>query len=454
MTPASLETPRLPAGKKKHSRRFWFVIIVVLAIAGFVVHGIVHRGDKELVHITTEKAVIKTITQLVSATGKVQPELEVKIQPEVSGEIVKLPFREGGAVKKGDLLVSIKPDNYQFQVDQTEAALAASKAEYVNSQAQLVKAEEDFRRNEDLYTRHLISDSDFTASKTALDVARSAVAASLANVHRNEGSLKQSQDQLEKTTIYSPIDGTVSSLSNEVGERVAAMGSYGVAEVMRVADLNNMEVRVNINENDIVNVKVGDCARISIDAFAGRSFTGEVKEIGSAAKVTGQGSQDEVTNFQVKIRILDREPALRPGMSANADIETETAENVVAVPIQSVAVRSREGAKTVDELAADREKKAGELKTDGGTAVLDEKQQRRNEREDREKLVRVVFVREEGKVRMVTVDTGIADNSHMQIKSGIKAGDEVVSGSFVAITRLLKDGSRVVVDQPAKEGRK
>ena len=454
-SPAAAESsPALASKGKKNSRRLLYLGIGVVVVAALVARGVMRRGAADVVHITTEKAVVKTITQLVSATGKVQPEVEVKIQPEVSGEIIKLPFREGAAIKKGDLLVSIKPDNYQYQVDQAEAALAASRADYVNSKAQLTKAEEDFKRSDDLYSRHLLSDSDYTASKTTLDAARAAVDSALANVNRNEGLLKQSRDLLDKTTIYSPIDGTVSSLSNEVGERVAATGSYGVAEVMRVADLNNMEVRVNINENDIVNVKVRDRAKITIDAYPGRVFEGEVKEIGSAAKVSGQGTQDEVTNFQVKIRILDKGVVLRPGMSANADVETETVLNVVAVPIQSVTVRSREGAKTIDELSADREKKANELKGEGAAAVVDEKQQRRNEREDREKLERVVFVREGEVVHMVPVTTGIADANHMEIKSGVKAGDEIVSGSFVAITRLLKEGSKIVVDLPPKEGKK
>lgn len=454
-SPAAADSrPATVPKTKKKSRRLLYIIIGVVVVIALVARGAMRRGDKDVTHITTEKAVVKTITQLVSATGKVQPEVEVKIQPEVSGEIIKLPFREGAPIKKGDLLVSIKPDNYQYQVDQSEAALAAAKADSVNSQAQLTKAQEDYKRSDDLYSRHLLSDSDYTAAKTTLDAARAAVDSAQANVNRNEGLLKQYRDLLDKTTIYSPIDGTVSSLSNEVGERVAATGSYGVAEVMRVADLNNMEVRVNINENDIVNVKVRDHAKITIDAYPGRVFEGEVKEIGSAAKVTGQGTQDEVTNFQVKIRILDKGVVLRPGMSANADVETETVANVVAVPIQSVTVRSREGAKTIDELAGDREKKANELKGEGAAAVVDEKQQRRSEREDREKLQRVVFVRDGAKVRMVPVTTGIADTNHMEIKSGLKEGDEVVSGSFVAITRLLKDGAKVVVDNPPKDGKK
>ena len=195
-----------------------------------------------------------------------------------------------------------------------------------------------------------------------------------------EGQPGSARDQLAKTRIFAPIDGTVSSLTTEVGERVAGTGSYGGAEVMRVADLENMEVRVNINENDIVNVKVGDKARVAIDAFPDRKFEGIVKEIGSAARITGQNTQDEVTNFLVKIRILAQDLPLRPGMSATADVETQTVENVVAVPIQSVTVRSREGTRTLDELTAEREKQAKETKGEGAAVATNEAQLRRAEK--------------------------------------------------------------------------
>jgi HlyD family secretion protein len=436
------------------SRLVWYLIAGGLLIVALIVAVTLKRqAERKIVAVTTEKAVIKTIVQVVSATGKVQPEVEVKIAPEVSGEIVQMPLREGAPVKKGDLLVTIMPNNYRFQVDQADASLAAAKAAQIDQQARLAKAVADFKRSQDLYSQHLISDSDFTAAKTILESAKADLQSSLANIRRSDGSLKQAKDMFNKTTIYSPIDGTVSSRSSEVGERVAATGSYGMAEVMRVADLTNMEVRVNINENDIVNVKVGDKARVTIDAFPNRKFEAVVKEIGSAAKVTGQGTQDEVTNFQVKIRILDKDVPLRPGMSANADVETQTVENVVAVPIQSVTVRTRDSNKTIGDLAADRQKELDEVKGNSAAAAENEKQQRQNEKADRDKLSRVVFVRSGNVVRMVSVETGIADATHMEIKSGVKAGDEVVSGSFSAITRTLKDGTKVR-SEPSKKDAK
>jgi HlyD family secretion protein len=458
MMPASTDPVRpktAPVPQRKRSRLALYLVIGGVVLVALIIAGAVKRtAERGIIHVTTEKAVVKTITQLVSATGKVQPEVEVKIAPEVSGEIIEMPLREGAPVKKGDLLVSIKPDTYRYGVDQAEASLAQTKAAYIDSTARLAKAQEDYKRSQDLFDRHLISDSDITAVKTTFESAQADLESAQANIRRSEGLLKQSRDMLEKTTIYAPIDGTVSSRTSEVGERVAGTGSYGMAEVMRVADLTNMEVRVNINENDIVNVKVGDKARVTIDAFQNRKFDAVVREIGSAAKVTGQGTQDEVTNFQVKIRILDKDVPLRPGMSANADVETQTATNVVAIPIQAVTVRTREDAKTIDDLAADREKHANEIKGDGPAAAVNEKQQKQIERTDREKLNRVVFVRNGNNVKMVPVETGIADTSHMEIKSGIKAGDEVVSGSFSVVTKTLKDGMKVQVDEPKKDEKK
>ena len=267
---------------------------------------------------------------------------------------------------------------------------------------------------------------------------------------RTEGALNQVRDQLTKTIVYAPIDGKVSSLSTELGERVAGTGSYGGAEVMRVADLTNMEVRVNINENDIINVKVGDKAKVAIDAFPARKFDAIVKEIGSAARVTGMNTQDEVTNFLVKIRILDKEVPLRPGMSANAEVETKTVENVVAVPIQSVTVRAKDSNKTIEEVSKGRELSANENKGEGSAAAINDKQQKQADKNDRENLQRVVFVKNGDTVKLAKVETGVQDTTHIEIKSGLQAGDEVVSGSFGVITRTLKDGTKVGLDKTKK----
>ncbi len=443
-----------PSTRKPKRTKLYLIFGVIAVVAVGTAAIIKGKGGEQATLVTFDKVVVRTITQTVSATGKIQPEVEVKIQPEVGGEIIELPFEEGAAVRKGDLLVRMKPDNYRYQVEQQDASLAAARATALLNKAQLLKVQEDFKRSQDLFAQKLISESQYMNDKTALDVAQANLVNAEAQIRRTDGLLSQARDQLSKTAIFAPMDGTVSSRSSEVGERVAATGQYGGAEVMRVADLSNMEVRVNVNENDVVNVKVGDRARISIDAYPNRRFNGQVREIASAARTEGLNTQQEVTNFQVKISITDKEIALRPGMSANADIETQTAANVVAVPIQSVTVRSREANKTIEQMAAEREKQAKEIQGEGAAAAVNERQNREAERADREALQRVVFLRDGDKVKQVAVETGIADTTHMEIKSGLTAGQEVVSGSFTVITRTLKDGSVVRVEPPKTDAKK
>ena len=440
--------PAAPVPKKKSKRTLMIVLIslLVIVIIGVVV-GISNKKEAGI-PVTFEKAFVKTITQLVTATGKVQPETEVKISPEVGGEIIALPVKEGAAVKKGDVLVKIKPDFYQAQVEQMDAALASAKASSVLSQARLTKAEQDFKQSQELYAKKLVSDADFTAAQTNLDVAKADFLSSQAQIRRSDGSLSQARDSLEKTTLYAPMDGTISSLSSEAGERVIGGGQFAGTEIMRVADLGNMELRVQVNENDIVNVKINDRAVISIDAYPSRKFTGMVSEISSSAQGSAVNSQSaaqstEVTNFLVKIKVTDRDIQLRPGMSATADIETKTVTNVIAVPIQSVTVRA-EGGKTSEELQEQKAKEARE-KSGDDLEVADEKAQARR---TREQLLRVVFVKNGNKVRMQKVETGIADTSHIEVKSGVKVGDEVVSGTYAAISRRLKDESTVILDKP------
>ncbi len=447
-SPSPATPPPAGPGRKK-SKRKWIILIAVGVLLVAIIAGMAkQRGKTRATPVTTEKAAIRTITQYVTATGKVQPDVEVKITPEVSGEIIELPFREGAKVKKGDLLVRFRSDNYRYQVDQREADLAAARAQAVQSKAQMEKAESDFRRINELYGKTLLPESEFVSARTGLDVARANFENAQAQIRRAEGFLKQAQDQLEKTTIYSPMDGTVSVLKTEVGERVAATGQFNAIEVMRVADLTEMEIRVEVNENDVVNVKLGDKAKVTVDAYPNRSFTGRVTEIASTATTLGQNTQEQVTNFEVKIRIEDRDQTLKPGMSGIADIATKTVENAVTVPIQSVTVRSREGDKTVEQLAADREKATKEKGGEGAAEAVNIREQRERERSDREALQRIVFVVDGGKVKQVPVETGISDTTHMEIKSGVADGQEVVSGSFATITRVLKDGMDVKAEAP------
>jgi len=446
-------TPANSAGpQKKKSQRTLFIILgsVTVLIVIAAVMAAKRRGEKAI-PITVEKAVVRTITHLVTATGKVQPEVEVKISPEVAGELIEIPVIEGQSVKKGDLLVRIKPDFYQAALEQQEASLASAKATSVLSRARLTKARHDFKQAEELYGKQLVSHADFVAATANLDVAKADFDSSLEQIRRTEGSVSQSRDSLAKTTIYSPVAGSISSLSSEVGERVVGTGSFAGTEIMRLANLDNMEVRVKVNENDIINVKLGDHTIVTVDAFPGRKFMGLVNEISSSAITIGAQSaatsaSDEVTNFLVKISIKAPEAKLRPGMSATVDIETQTVANVVSVPIQSVTVRAV-GGKTSEELQLAKAKEAKERSGND----LEVASERDEARRSREQLDRVVFIKTGDTVKQHKVETGIADNTSIEIKSGVKAGDEVVAGSYAAISRKLKDGSKVMIEKPKKE---
>lgn len=440
--------------KKSRTGLYLIVGIVMLVLIGGGV-AMKNRNQAKVTPVTAGEVITRTITQLVTATGKVRPEIEVKIVPEVSGEIVDLPFREGASVKKGDLLLRIKDDNYRYLIDQREADLAAARAAAVQNGAQLLQAEEEFQRNDGLYERKLISEAAYTAARTAVEVARANRESSLAQIRRAEGQLKQAQDQLEKTVIYSPIDGIISLLAVELGERVAGTGQFNAAELMRVADLANMEAVVEVNENDVINVQLGNTVTVAIDAFPRAPFAGVVTEIASTAKTLGQGSQEQVTNFEVKIRLTTGERTLRPGMSATADIATKTVTGAVAVPIQSVTVRGREDGQTLEQLAAARERDARQAGGEGGegaaTAVNAREQRERTQR-DREALQRVVFVIEGETVKQVAVETGITDTTHMEITAGLEPGQKIVTGNFTTITRTLKDGMAIKIETPKAAG--
>jgi HlyD family secretion protein len=437
--------PRKP--KRKSRRTLWLIIGSSGALMLLMIFSIVQskKGGKPIA-VTVEKAAIRTITQIVSATGKVYPEMEVKLSPEVSGEIVELPVKEGDVVKRGQLLFKINPQLSRTQVEQAQAALSAAKAASLRAKAEQLRTAEEYRRAEQLFAQKLISETEYLAAKTNAEIAKANAEAALFDVERLQSQLKQAREQLSRTVVTSPINGTVTVLSAKLGERVVGSIQMAGTEILRVADLSVMEMRVDVNENDIVNVKLGDTARITIDAYPNRKFTGIVREIANAAKTKGLGTQEEVTNFEVKIRILDHNGLLRPGMSGNADIETFTVKDVLSVPIQSVTVRVLENSMTAEELV---QKRAQLLKqTDGDVELINEKIKQQQEKADRAKLVRVVFVKQGNIVRMVPVETGIADNTYIEIKKGnLKAGDEVVSGSYRAISRELKDSSIVVISE-------
>lgn len=399
------------------------IIISVLGAVLIVLALLVVLGSKNetVVPVQTEKVQARTLTQTVLATGKIYPEIQVLISPEVSGEIIELPVKEGMRVDRGDLLMRIKPDIYMAARDRAAAGLASM-------QASLTQGEAEYKRAKELFQKGLISESELESAQTVYETRR-------ANYDQAKASLDQSNEDLRKTTVYAPMAGTISALSVELGERVLGTQQFQGTQVMTVADLSNMEARVDVGENDIVLISLGDTVRIEVDAITDKKLTGIVYEIGNTAKTKGLGTQEEVTNFEVKIRIVDKEPRLRPGMSMNATIETETKQNVLTVPIQSVTVRMPEGMMNGGNGG-------------GGDGEDAENMPPANEKAKKkaEKPKEVVFVVEDNAVKTYEVKRGISDDSYTEIVSGITKDQDVVSGSYKAINRELKDGAKVRVE--------
>jgi HlyD family secretion protein len=411
-------------GKKNKKKLYIFLALGVVAVA-LVLVVVLGAKKENIITVQTEKVARRTITQMVNASGKIQPETMVKINAEVSGEITSLPVKEGDRVKKGELLVRIKPDQYQAQVDRAEAGLQSARASLNLQKANLEKAESEYKRAQELYEKKLLSDQEFIAAKTAYNASKSQNESAQAGVRQAEASLRDAKESLNKTAIYSPMTGTISQLISELGERVSGSGFTQGTQIMTVADLSMMEARVDVGENDIITISIGDTARITIDAYPDKKFTGVVYEIANTAKSKGLGTQEEVTNFEVKIRILNKDIALRPGMSMTADIETETKRNVLSVPIQSVTTRAPKG--------AEGEKPKEENQQGPGLAM-------------NEKPVECVFIVDGGKAKMMPVKRGINDEGYVEIITGMTQDAEIVSGSYKAINRELEDGSVVKVE--------
>ena len=436
------------AARKQRARRRKQIIwgVAGLFVLWLIVTIALGKREKPI-PVTTEKAVRKTILQTVSATGKIQPETEVKISPEVAGEIIELPVQDGKRVKLGDLLVKIKPDSYKALLEQQEAAISSAKATNLQQKATMLKTAQDLKRADDMYAKKTISIQEYNAAQAAADVAKNTYESSLHEIERAEAGSSQARDQLSKTTVYSPIDGTVTVLNSKLGERIVATGQFAGTEVMRVADLNHMEARVDVNENDVVNVKVGDKANVKIDAYGDRKFHGTVYQIANTGTTTGSGTQEEVTNFQVKVRIEDHDVPLKPGLSCTADIETNMVKDAVAVPMQAVTIRTGESNLSPEEIEKRRLKATARDKGDNNADYVNERQEKAAQKEEREKLSKVVFLKKGGKAQSVKVTTGISDDTYVEIKSGVQPGDEVISGSYSAISRKLKDGAKVSYDK-------
>lgn len=439
------------SGKKK----LWIIILLVVALAIIVALAYNKSKNSKSTKVTTEMAESRTIVETVSANGKIQPAKDIKISPYISGEVVELNVKEGEFVKKGDRLAKIDPEIYISTYEKVQAALntalaneANSNAMIAQSEAQFNKAKLDFDRSETLWNKQVISDADFDAARSAFDVAQANLAAanesykaSKFQVNSARASLKEAKENLDRTVIYSPNDGTVSKLNIEVGERVTGASQFSAGtEIMRIANLDALEVNVEVNENDIVRVTLFDTANIEVDAYLNRKFRGVVTEIATSANTTGV-SADQVTNFDVKISMLPDSYSdliqsdqlisspFRPGMSATVDIETDVKYNILTVPIQAVTTR----ADTTGRLKTAREEREE-------TAGTDEESKKSAAKEE---VIEYVFLYKDGKAVLKSVKTGIQDNTNIQIIEGISAGDEVIVGPYRAVSKTLKNGDEV-----------
>jgi len=391
-------------------------------------------GKEEGLNVEIGLVEEQSITETVVASGKIQPEVEVKISAEVSGEIIELPFQEGARVQKGDLLVKINPDLFVAAVNRSRASVNTAKAALASSKAQLLEAEKNFNRNKSLHDDGVISDADFDAFKRAYDVSKLGVESAQYQLQSAEATLQEAKDNLARTTIYSPMDGTISMLNSEVGERVVGTIQMTGTEILRVANLDLMEVLVEVNENDIIQVQQGDTAIVEVDAYLNEEFKGVVTEIANSAKLAGT-TIDQVTNFEVKVRILkssyqallDKNSAspFRPGMTASLEILTDRQDGVISVPIQAVTTRA--------DTSANPDFRA-KAKADGDDDLLE-----------------IVFVHKDGEAELRVVSTGIQDDENIVILSGLEAGEEVITGPYSAVSKTLRPGTKVTKKEESEE---
>ena len=404
--------------KKKKKNIWWIaaaILIVILMIASKTC-----KKDKTPV-VETSKVERMTIVETIPANGKIQPVTEVKISPDVSGEIVELHVKEGDAVKKGDLIIKIKQDIYLSAVDQAMASLNAARASYKQQQAQTLRAKQNYDRYAKLYELRTVSKAEYEATSAEWDVAQQQLDGAKFNISSAEARVKEARENLLKTTIYSPMDGIISKLSVELGERVVGTSQMAGTEMFRVADFSQMEVLVDVNENDIIRLNPGDSAQITVDAYTDRTFSGVVTEVANSSKTSSTSSIDQATTFEVKVRITpesyldlmaENASPFRPGMSASVQIQTSKAENVPALPISAITSRS--------DIAAG---------TTGKAFVF-------------------TYSAKDQTVHPVAVKTGLQDMTHIQITDGISDTSVILAGPFSAISKTIRDGMKVKVSGP------
>lgn len=433
--------------KKRKKLRKWIVIGILTALIGGVFAASLFRKKDKFISVQTAKIERRDITEVVVANGRVQPVLQVKISPEVSGEIIELPVKEAQEVTKGTLLLRIKPDFYIANRNSAEANYKSSLSDQITAEANLNKAEAEFKRNEGLFQDNLISKSVFMDFSTSFQIAKANYQSSIHRVEMARASLARSEEELAKTSIVSPIDGTVSMLNSKLGERVVGTAQQAGTDVMTIVDLNEMEARVDIGEMDIVLINLGQKAILEVDAFRDKKFSGTVTEIANAARNAGSsggGQNQDATRFQVKIHIDEKEN-FRPGMSVTADIETRYRTNVLAVPIASVTTRapkpkpksSNETPTNTTDTASSPPSSAGLKKEVGNKTSSSGKKEPQN------RPVEVVFVVEGDVVRQQQVKLGVSDNDFFEIEEGLSEGQEIVTGGFLAISRELEDGKKI-----------
>jgi HlyD family secretion protein len=417
-------------------------VVLIGTLVGLSKSGVIGNKDKGT-EIEIANVAASTIVETVSATGKIQPEIEVKISSEVSGEIIALNVKEGQVVKKGDLLVKINPDLYTSSYNRTVSNLSGTKAGLNQSEASYKEAKANYDRNKSLYDKGIISRADWDKAVASFEVAKANKQNAYYNVQSASATVLEAKDNLGRTTIYAPADGTISVLNVELGERVLGTQQMAGTEILRVANLNNMEVEVDVNENDIVKIKVGDKANVEVDAYLKKQFKGIVTSISNSASSTL--TADQVTNFKVKVRILkesyqdllEGKPStyspFRPGMTATVDIITNSKSNILTVPISAVVVKS--------DTAAVKEIK-----------VEDPNEEKSKPKSD--KKFECVFVKVGNKAKIRVIKTGIQDDTNIEVLLGLKKGDVVITGPYTTVSKELNSGDKVSLKtDKAREGK-
>ena len=402
------------------------VLIIVLLVVGKKAGWFGKSGNFKEVEVSEVQRF--DVIEKVSATGKIQPEVEVMLSSEVSGEIIELPVVEGQQVQKGDLLVRVNPEIYQSSLERSRAGLQNIRSGLSQAEASLKEAEANYERNKTLFEKGIISKAEWDRIVSSYEVAQASRQAAFYNVRSAEASVNEALENLGRTNIYAPMSGTISSLDAELGERVVGTQQMAGTEILRVADLNDMEVEVDVNENDIVKISIGDSTLVEVDAYLKQEFQGVVTEISNSANATA--TADQVTNFKVKVRILKESydhllegkpenfSPFRPGMTATVDIITNRRDDVIAVPISAVVVKA-------DTTAGSRDKE--------------------EDKASPEELFETVYIKEGDEAKVRVVETGIQDDARIEIKEGLETGEMVITGPYNTVTKVLKPGDKVEV---------